>query len=103
METLKIKRKASTKFHLHLDGVSFSGKIKFGDFDVARENIQNFLEYKTAQVRLSKNFSIYACVSSGVRIVSRGLSIDVCQEWNHFNVKKVREFLAELREKLQEQ
>nr|WRK65090.1 hypothetical protein MarFTME_045 [Marseillevirus futianmevirus] len=103
MEMLKIKSKASTKFHLYLDGVSFSGKVKFKDFEAAKEKIQNFLEYKTTEVCLSKNFSVRACVSSGVTIKSGSLSVDVRQEWNHFNVKKVREFFEELHEKLQEQ
>ncbi|AMQ10710.1 hypothetical protein [Brazilian marseillevirus] len=103
MESWERKKKIFTKFTIYLENVSFSGKVHIKDLKEAKKNILKFLDGQTTDVPISKNFFVSACISRGVCIDAKDCSIHIQREFNHFNVKKVAEFLECLLKKVEEE
>ncbi|AHC54788.1 hypothetical protein D1R32_gp071 [Tunisvirus fontaine2] len=102
MESWEKKQKVRLEFTLHLEGATFSGKINIKDPERMRDAIKKYFDEKSCLVEFSKDFTISSCMYQGIFIEYKGCSLNVKQEYNHYNLKKVREFLSEVLEKLDE-
>ena len=102
MESWEKKQKVKLEFTLHLEGATFSGKINIKDPERVRDAIKKYFDEKSGLVEFSKDFTISSCMYQGITIEYKGCSLNVNLQYNHYNLKKVKEFLSRILEKLDE-